>query len=90
MLALGVLTVVPAEVGFTLGAALTLVAAAIAGGRFESLGPVLGLCTATAWVGIGIVADEGLALAPGVIGIFVFLPMTLGQLFGEAVGPRRS
>lgn len=76
----------PAEVGFTLGAVLTLVAAAIAGGRFESLGPVLGLCTATVWIGIGIAADEGLALAPGVVGIFVFLPMTLGRLFGEAVG----
>jgi hypothetical protein len=76
----------PPEIGVLLGAVCTLVAAAITGGRFESLGPVLGLATAAIWIAIGIVADEGLALAPGVVGIFVFLPMTLGQLFGETVG----
>lgn len=76
----------PAVVGFGLGAALTLVACGIVGARYESLGPVLGLVTAAAWVGVGIVADEGLALAPGVVGTFVFLPWTLGQLFGEALG----
>lgn len=76
----------PAVVGFGLGAVLTLVSAGIVGGRYETLAPVLGLFTAAAWVGLGTVTDEGLALAPGVVGTFVFLPWTLGVLFGESLG----
>jgi uncharacterized membrane protein len=76
----------PPVVGFALGAVLTLIASGIVGGRYESLAPVLGLVTAVVWVGVGVAADEGLALAPGVVGIFVFLPWTLGQLFGETLG----
>lgn len=76
----------PAVVGFGLGAVLTLVAAGIVGGRYESLAPLLGLATAAIWVGVGVAVDDGLALAPGVVGTFVFLPWSLGQLFGEALG----
>ena len=76
----------PAVVGFGLGAALTLVASGIVGARFESAAPLLGLATAAAWVVVGIAAGEALALAPGVIGTFVFLPWTLGQFFGESLG----
>lgn len=76
----------PAFVGLTLGATATLVGAGIVGGRSESLATLLGLVTAAAWIGVGIATDEGFALAPGVVGIFVFLPWTIGYFFGETLG----
>ena len=76
----------PAIVGFTLGVLLTLVGAGITGGRYDWLAPLLGLATAATWTAIGIGANEVLALAPGVVGIFIFLPWTLGRFFGESLG----
>ncbi|MFM8304364.1 MAG: hypothetical protein ACKOA9_08725, partial [Actinomycetota bacterium] len=76
----------PAIVGFPLGIVLTLVASGIVGGQVEWLAPLLGLATAAAWVGAGVLSNERLSLAPGVVGVFVFLPWTLGYFFGEALG----
>jgi uncharacterized membrane protein len=76
----------PAIVGFPLGIVLTLVASGIVGGQVEWLAPLLGFATATAWVGAGVVSNERLSLAPGVVGVFVFLPWTLGYFFGETLG----
>lgn len=76
----------PEIVGFTLGVLLTLVGAGITGGRYDWLAPILGLATAATWTAIGIGANEVLALAPGVTGIFIFLPWTLGRFFGESLG----
>jgi hypothetical protein len=76
----------PAIIGFPLGAVLTLVASAIVGGQVEWLAPVLGLVTAAAWVGVGVASGEPFALAPGVVGVFVFLPWALGYFFGETLG----
>jgi uncharacterized membrane protein len=76
----------PARVGFPLGVALTLVASAIVAGQVEWLAPLLGLATAAAWVGIGVAVNEPVAMAPGVLGVFVFLPWTLGYFFGESLG----
>ncbi len=76
----------PAIVGFPLGAVLTMIASGIVGGQVEWLAPVLGLLTAAAWVGVGIAAGEPFALAPGVVGVFVFLPWALGYFFGETLG----
>lgn len=76
----------PATLGFLSGVVLTLVSASIVGSQVEWLAPLLGLATACAWVGIGIATDEPVAMAPGVVGIFVFLPWTLGYFVGESVG----
>jgi hypothetical protein len=73
-------------IGFAMGAILTLIGAGLTGNRFDWLAPLLGLATAIAWTTIGISTNEVLALAPGVIGIFVYLPWTLGQFFGESLG----
>lgn len=80
------LVVPPAVVGFPLGVVLTLVGAGVIGGRYDWLGPIVGLATATAWTAIGIGVNEVLALAPGLVGTFVFLPWTLGRFFGESLG----
>ena len=76
----------PEIIGFALGVTLTLVGAGITGGRYDWLAPILGLATAATWTAIGIGANEVLALAPGVIGIFIYLPWTLGRFFGESLG----
>ena len=76
----------PEMIGFAMGAILTLIGAGLTGNRFDWLAPLLGLATAIAWTTIGISTNEVLALAPGVIGIFVYLPWTLGQFFGESLG----
>jgi uncharacterized membrane protein len=76
----------PAVVGFPLGVVLTLIASGIVGGQIEWLAPLLGLATAGAWVGLGVTAGEPLAMTPGVVGVFVFLPWTLGYFFGESLG----
>ena len=76
----------PGVVGFPLGVVLTVVASGIVGGQIAWLAPLLGLATAGAWVGIGVTTNEPLAMAPGVVGVFVFLPWTLGYFFGESLG----
>jgi len=76
----------PPAVGFLLGMALTLVAAGIVGSEVEWLAPILGLATATAWLVVGVVRAERFALVPGIVGVFVFLPWTLGYFFGDEFG----
>jgi len=76
----------PAIVGFPLGVVLTLVGAGVVGIRYDWLAPVLGLATAVVWTTLGVWSNEVVALAPGVVGIFVFLPWTLGRFFGESLG----
>jgi predicted membrane protein DUF2157 len=76
----------PSLIGFPLGVALTLIASGIVTGQIEWLAPVLGLATAAAWVGVGAATSEPLAMAPGVLGVFVFLPWALGYFFGESLG----
>lgn len=80
------LWVPPARLGFALGVVLTLVASGVVGARYDWLAPVLGLLTASGWVAVGVLGDEGIALAPGVLGVFVFLPWALGRFFGETLG----
>jgi hypothetical protein len=76
----------PAVVGFLAGVVLTLVAPAVVGGQVEWLALVLGLATASGWVATGVVRSELVSLAPGLLGVFVYLPSTLGYYFGETVG----
>lgn len=76
----------PSLVGFVLGVALTLIGSGVVAGQIEWFAPLLGLATAAVWVGIGVATSEPGAMAPGVLGVFVFLPWTLGYYFGESLG----
>lgn len=76
----------PSALGFLLGVALTLIASGIVTGQIEALAPVLGLATASGWVALGVARSERLALVPGVLGVFVYLPWTLGYFFGGTLG----
>jgi hypothetical protein len=76
----------PPRLGLLLGIVLTLVASAIVGSAVEWLAPMLGLATATAWMVAGVARADRLALVPATMGVFVFLPWTLGYFFGEALG----
>ena len=76
----------PAVIGFVLGVVLTMVGAGAMSGTVDWLGPTLGLVTAIGWCAVGVSTDEVLALLPGVVGVFVFLPWTLGRLAGESLG----
>jgi hypothetical protein len=76
----------PPRLGFLLGIVLTLVASTIVGGSLEWLAPILGLATATAWMLVGVARGDRLALVPATLGVFVFLPWTLGYFFGDTLG----
>jgi hypothetical protein len=76
----------PPIIGFPLGIVLTLIACGIVGSQYPGLAPIVGLGTAAAWAGLGVARSERIALAPGVVGVFVFLPWTLGYYFGDTVG----
>jgi hypothetical protein len=76
----------PQPVGFALGAVMSLVACTIVGDQLEWAAPLLGMVTAVGWVAAGVAISATMLLAAGVVGIFVFLPFTLGYFFGDALG----
>ena len=76
----------PAIIGFPVGVLTSMVACAVVAGQLPWLAPLAGLATALGWVSLGVAEDEVVALAPGVLGIFVFLPWTLARFFGDRLG----
>ena len=48
--------------------------------------PLLGLGVALALMGLSVVIDETVLLGLGVAGLFVYIPMTIFELFGESLG----
>ncbi len=76
----------PAIIGFPVGVLTSMVACAVVAGQLPWLAPLAGLATALGWVGLGVAEDEVVALAPGVLGVFIFLPWTLGRFFGQRLG----
>ena len=78
--------VVPAVVALVLAPGLMLVAAGVTAGSWESLAPVFGLVTAAGLFAAGTLLKEFLITGVGVAGVFVYLPMSADQYFGETVG----
>ena len=76
----------PRVVGYVLGAVMSLVACSIVGDQLEWVAPLLGLATAIGWIAAAVVIGEGILLAAGVVGTFVFLPWTIGYFFGDTIG----
>jgi hypothetical protein len=78
--------VVPAAIALVAAPALMLVAAGVTGGSWESLAPAFGLATAVGLFVAGTVFKEFLVTGVGVAGVFVYLPMSGAEYFGEAIG----
>lgn len=77
----------PALVATALGCIAVLVGPAVTVGSWEHAAPVMGLTVATGLVALGTWKHEFVLTGFGVIGLFGFLPWTLGALFGDAAGP---
>lgn len=78
--------VAPAAIALVAAPGLMLVAAGVTGGSWESVAPLLGLATAAALLAGGAALDEFLVTGVGVAGVFVFLPMSAAEYFGERIG----
>jgi hypothetical protein len=78
--------VVPAAIALVAAPGLMLVAAGVTGGSWQSLAPVFGLATAAGMLVGGIVLKEFLITGVGVAGVFVYLPMSGAEYFGETIG----
>lgn len=78
--------VAPAAIALVAAPGLMLVAAGVTGGSWESVAPLLGLATAAALLAGGAALDEFLVTGVGVAGVFVFLPMSGAEYFGERIG----
>lgn len=72
--------------GYALGAAATLIGSLVVGGGWGDAGPVVGLATALALGGLGIVLREALLSGFGLAGLVVFLPATLTRFFADTLG----
>jgi Predicted membrane protein (DUF2157) len=78
--------VVPAAIALVAAPGLMLVAAGVTGGSWESLAPLFGLVTAAGLLVGGTVLKEFLITGVGVAGVFVYLPMSGAEYFGETIG----
>jgi hypothetical protein len=78
--------VVPAAIALVAAPGLMLVAAGVTGGSWESLAPLFGLVTAAGMLVGGTVLKEFLITGVGVAGVFVYLPMSGAEYFGETIG----
>jgi hypothetical protein len=78
--------VVPAAIALVAAPGLMLVAAGVTGGSWESLAPLFGLVTAAGLLAGGTVLKEFLITGVGVAGVFVYLPMSGAEYFGETIG----
>jgi hypothetical protein len=63
-----------------------LVAAGVTGGSWEWLAPLSGLATAAGLLAGGTVVKEFLLTGIAVAGVFVYLPMSAAEYFGETIG----
>lgn len=48
--------------------------------------PLVGLAAGAALMGVSVLLEENVLLGLGVLGLFVYIPMTIFELFGETVG----
>lgn len=79
----------PKLAAVSLGLLALLVGPAITTGQmgaWEKVAPVIGLVIATTLIGLGARLTEFVVTGAGVLGVFAYLPWTLGALFGDAIG----
>ncbi len=78
--------VVPAVVALMVAPVLMLVAAGVTGGSWEWFAPLFGLATAAGLLAGGILVKEFLFTGIGVAGVFVYVPMSAAEYFGDTIG----
>jgi hypothetical protein len=78
--------VVPAVIALVAAPSLMLVAAGVTAGSWNAFAPMFGLLTAVGLFAMGTVVREFLITGVGVAGIFVYLPMSGAEYFGETIG----
>jgi hypothetical protein len=76
----------PPAVALVAASGLTLVAAAVTGGSWERFAPLFGLATAVALFVAGTMLKQFLITGVGIAGVFVYLPMSGAEYFGETIG----
>lgn len=76
----------PRLVGVVLGAVTVLAACGPINAGWERYGLLAGLATAGGLIGLGIALDEFLVTGVGVLGTFVYLPLTVAKFFGGTIG----
>jgi uncharacterized membrane protein len=86
-LALGSRGVLPPPlVAGVLGLAACLIGPAITAGSWEHASPVIGLAVSVTLIVVGTMIHQFLVTGAGVLGLFAYVPYTLGVFFGESVG----
>lgn len=76
----------PSIVAEALGLMACLVGPAITAGSWECAAPVIGLAVTVTLIVIGSVLRRFVVTGAGVVGLFVYVPYTLGRFFGETIG----
>lgn len=76
----------PRLAALPLGALTVLVGPAIVNASWPEAGPLIGLAVAVALVVAGTRLDEFALTAAGAVGAFIYLPWSLGAVFGEQFG----
>ena len=74
----------PRRTSYALGAVGMLLVAFPEGG--EMPWPLLGLAAGLALMGLSVALGETVLLGLGVAGLFIYIPMTIFELFGESLG----
>lgn len=74
----------PRRTSYALGAVSTLLIAFPEGN--EMPWPLLGLAVGLALMGVSVAINEAVLLGLGVAGLFVYIPLTIFELFGESLG----
>ncbi len=77
----------PRYAGVVLGCAALLMGPGITSESWSTAAPLIGLVVGAGLVAMGAVRAGLLVTAAGVIGVIVYLPWSLSELFGDAVGP---
>lgn len=76
----------PQLVATVLGLAACLIGPAITAGSWQHASPVIGLAVAVTLIVVGSVIHQFLVTGAGVLGLFAYVPYTLGVFFGGALG----
>lgn len=76
----------PQLVAVVLGLAASLIGPAITAGSWEHAAPIIGLAVTVALVVLGSMVHQFLVTGAGVVGLFAYVPYTLGVFFGDTVG----
>jgi hypothetical protein len=76
----------PPVIALGVGSVVLLLGAQLTAGRLEGGGPLLGLGSALVLLLLGATGHRLVLAGVGIVGVFVFLPWTVGHYFADTVG----